>query len=352
MNQNQFGNKKELHKTIYNIYIENLNNKIDLDAQYQRGRVWINKDKEAFIDSILNDILPSPIVMNNDNSIGKYICIDGKQRITTIVDFIDNKFPIKQEGIMVYYSMIPKNQQINKNAECRIFDQREKNVFDSRCIHIVMYDDLSIKNQVDVFYRVNHGEKLSEDEIMNYIVSYNQKIEDIVHDKQILKLLNKHNGKNDNENLLLRIIFMLTNKNKEPFKIPRKIGALNDFYNDIDKDLIHETGEQILKILTGDAYGLLKYNNNNILLAGAYFIKHNDYFDESDLMKKLSDELSLEFPDNVSSDNLNTVYLEFIKLDKKQKDKKMLKVKKSAPKKIKKVRKIINDDSEECETVI
>ncbi len=45
-----------------------------------------------------------------------------------------------------------------------------------------MYDDMNIKNQVDVFYRVSHGERLSEDEIMNHRCH-------VIHDKQILKLL-------------------------------------------------------------------------------------------------------------------------------------------------------------------
>lgn len=77
--------------------------------------------------------------------------------------------------------MIPKNQQAYKKIY-RTFDQREKNIFDSRCIQIVMYDDMNIKNQVDVFYRVSHGERLSEDEIMNHRCH-------VIHDKQILKLL-------------------------------------------------------------------------------------------------------------------------------------------------------------------
>lgn len=316
---NQFGNKKELHKTIYNIYMEYVNNKIDLDAQYQRGKVWINKDKEAFIDSILMDILPSPVIMNNDNSIGKYICIDGKQRISTIVDFIDNKFPIKQQETMVYYSAIPKNKNVQQEPS-RIFDQREKNIFDSRCILIVMYDDLDLKSQVSVFFRINHGAKLSEDEIMNIIVAHNPKIADIIHDKQILTLLNQHTGKNDNENFLLKIIYMIANKNKEPFKIPRKIGALNDFYSELDKNSIQEFGDQILKILTNDTFGLLKYHNNNVLLAGTYFLKHYNYFDRQDLMAKLTNDLSPDHPENVSSDNLHKVFTELCDLDKKHKN--------------------------------
>ncbi len=58
---------------------------------------------------------------------------------------------------------------------------------------------------------------------------------------------------------------MIANKNKEPFKIPRKIDSLNDFYSEIDKEMMHEIGEQILNILTNDKYGLLKNQYNNIL---------------------------------------------------------------------------------------
>lgn len=361
---NQYGNKKEMHKTIYNIYTEYSNNKIDLDAPYQRGHVWITKDKEAFIDSILVDILPSPIVMNNDNSIGKYVCIDGKQRISAIVDFIENKFSVKQQDKSIYYSKIPT--QMNSPLH-RIFDQREKNIFDSRCIQIITYDDIDIKKQIDVFYRINRGEKLSEEEIMNVIVAHNQKISDIVHDKQILKLLNKYNGKSksDNENLLLRIVYVLVNNNKEPFKIPRKIGALNDFYNDLTKEMLCEIGEHILKLFTNDAYGLLKHKNNNVLLAGAYFIKHSDYFDKADLMKIYSNDLSSVHPEIISSENVNNIYVEFNDLDKKhkkslltdQKQNKVIKVvkkqssKSNIPQKSKSVgAKVIKSKKKQCES--
>ena len=92
---NPYNNKKEYKQSIQNLLCDINNNKINLNPLYQRDTVWLKDNKSVLIDSIMLNILPSPIVFNNDNKNQKYNCIDGKQRITTIISFAQNEFSIK-----------------------------------------------------------------------------------------------------------------------------------------------------------------------------------------------------------------------------------------------------------------
>jgi len=79
---------------------------IDFDVEYQREHVWTTKDKVALIDSIFNNIDIGKIVLvqrpySEDIF---YEVLDGKQRITAIRDFYEDRF--KYRGF--YYSELSR----------------------------------------------------------------------------------------------------------------------------------------------------------------------------------------------------------------------------------------------------
>jgi len=67
----------------------------DLDPAYQRGDVWSHEDKIALIDSIFNNVDVGKFVLvkkkwkDNDTS---YEILDGKQRMTAILEFYEGRF--------------------------------------------------------------------------------------------------------------------------------------------------------------------------------------------------------------------------------------------------------------------
>ena len=78
-------------KSVYSLYGQK--ELINFNAIYQRGTIWKYQQKALFIDSILKGIIPNNIIVNS--KIGKTdidICIDGKQRLQTLFDFIDKKY--------------------------------------------------------------------------------------------------------------------------------------------------------------------------------------------------------------------------------------------------------------------
>jgi hypothetical protein len=63
--------------------------RIDLDADYQRDRIWSRTDQERLLDSIITNIdIPKFYLAEvTGRKQYNYECIDGKQRMTTLLNF-------------------------------------------------------------------------------------------------------------------------------------------------------------------------------------------------------------------------------------------------------------------------
>lgn len=76
---------------------------LNLDPPYQRRSVWTQSFKDYFIDTLLLQY-PAPTVflyeeISNDG-VTQYNVVDGKQRLSTIFDFIEDKFPVSENAII------------------------------------------------------------------------------------------------------------------------------------------------------------------------------------------------------------------------------------------------------------
>jgi len=89
---------------------------IDLNPEYQRGKVWSKDKQQLLMDTILKKMHIPPIyfrVLEN----GYYECVDGQQRLTAIFDFFDGKFVLskKYSGELggLYYNDLPNKTKDN-----------------------------------------------------------------------------------------------------------------------------------------------------------------------------------------------------------------------------------------------
>lgn len=87
--------------TIANFYEGYELKKYNFDPPYQRRSLWTDEKKSFLIDSILKNYPIPPIFLHQkiDDKTGKtqYDVIDGKQRLTAIVEFIKGLIPISDE---------------------------------------------------------------------------------------------------------------------------------------------------------------------------------------------------------------------------------------------------------------
>lgn len=113
---------------------------IELNPEYQRGNVWTLEDKVSLIDSILNEIEIGRMVMMkrpySDSRKHMYEVIDGKQRLTTLIEFFEDRF--EYNGL--------------KYSELNYLDKHQ---FNGTQIAIIETDELSTEQVLEFFIRVN-----------------------------------------------------------------------------------------------------------------------------------------------------------------------------------------------------
>ena len=83
---------------------------VDFDVEYQREHVWELEDKVDLIDSIYNnvDIGKFVFVQNSIKTEGRYYqVLDGKQRLTALCEFYEDRFPYKG----VYFSEMSRRDK-------------------------------------------------------------------------------------------------------------------------------------------------------------------------------------------------------------------------------------------------
>ncbi len=69
---------------------------------------WLDS-KSDFIDSVMRGIVPNNLIFNNDIDKEHEVCIDGKQRITSLIEFKQNKISVQIEEDIVYFVILGLN---------------------------------------------------------------------------------------------------------------------------------------------------------------------------------------------------------------------------------------------------
>lgn len=87
---------KSVNFTISEFYKLFLEGNLNLKPKYQRNDVWSKNDQSDLIDSILSNF-PLPNFFIYERSSGKYEIVDGKQRATTIFEFLSGQIQSKDK---------------------------------------------------------------------------------------------------------------------------------------------------------------------------------------------------------------------------------------------------------------
>lgn len=145
------------------------NNKIDLELDCQRGEVWTFEKKQSFIDTLLNrERIPELHAIKEDSESVFHIA-DGKQRLTTIVNFLSNK--LKWE---LKYADKKFAELFGTSSELYFKDLPEtfQNMILDTEIPIACYQDMTLKTITKLFRKLNNGTALDSfcRELANNIV--------------------------------------------------------------------------------------------------------------------------------------------------------------------------------------
>lgn len=143
-------------------FIDDYIYRIDIDADYQREKIWSIDQQEKLLDSIINDIdIPKIyLVKVKDNKQFNYECIDGKQRMATLLRFFKpepaEKLPLKIRLLQEKYTYNELKKEHPTIAE------KIENYKLSFCI----YDSINDELVREIFRRLQLGIRLNSGELL------------------------------------------------------------------------------------------------------------------------------------------------------------------------------------------
>jgi hypothetical protein len=132
--------------SIYSFLSAHREGELNLSAEYQREYVWTEKEQQPLLHSLLSGTpLQSISITSSNNSKFSMIIVDGKQRITTLILFFENKIGFKYKGKVIFAKDMDK-------AEIRTLVRKSIAITE-----LFNHDgsEVSIKDQIDYFLKVN-----------------------------------------------------------------------------------------------------------------------------------------------------------------------------------------------------
>lgn len=152
----------KVEKNQYSIFqvnrMKNKRGEIILNPEFQRNDVWHLKQKCELVESILMGI-PIPIIYLFESKEGKKIVVDGRQRITALTEFLDNKFALGKLQILKDFNgkkfedLEPKYQSMYEDYQLSCY---------------IIQPPTPERVKYDIFDRVNRkGTQLNSQEMRN-----------------------------------------------------------------------------------------------------------------------------------------------------------------------------------------
>ena len=149
----------------------------DCELPTQRNFVWDTYRKQQLIISLFTNIKPSILTANVINGISRLV--DGRQRFTTILQFLDNEFCFDEDTQLkllgddtiydvsnMYFKDLPENLKIKIQGQN---------------VRLEKYSNLSDVEEVNLMIRLNSGKALSSREVSR-MKNYGTNVGEIIHE--------------------------------------------------------------------------------------------------------------------------------------------------------------------------
>ncbi|KAG6919709.1 hypothetical protein DXG01_002655 [Tephrocybe rancida] len=157
---------------IESIYNEVKQNTIDLNAEYQRCVVWCDTKQGFLIDSLMHNYVVFPLVFAErpgEDGVKIKVCIDGKQRITAIQQFMDGEISYRDSQLNrdMWYKKVPAGKRGLP------FTPGQRQRFAQTMIPTCRYKDIDEHDEREIFQRVQNGVALAPNERLRAINGIN-----------------------------------------------------------------------------------------------------------------------------------------------------------------------------------
>lgn len=135
----------------------------------QRSYVWEKARKSLFIHSLAIGVpIPATYAKRFDDGSGKrnsnvYDMLDGKQRFSTIAEFINNEFTLTELPPVTFYNELTdenETEDISNKTFKELSEGLQEKIKNAR-ISVVYFDNLTKEEERELFKRLNNGKPLS-----------------------------------------------------------------------------------------------------------------------------------------------------------------------------------------------
>lgn len=205
---------------------------IDLRPDFQRDMVWSKAKKQGLIDTILRDWKFPPIflvITSRDDSLDLLEVLDGQQRLSSIVDFLEDGFPI--DG-----NIEPHDESISTLHGRRYSELPEsvKYRIEQYSLRVHELYDFKEGEPYELFFRLNQGVTLTPAEKRNtFFGPVREQIKNLVAQMNNLgvngSLIGFNNNRLSYDDVMARLVYAVYTRN-----IHKKITDVNlvDFYRE------------------------------------------------------------------------------------------------------------------------
>ncbi len=148
--------KANTSKTVRQLYNDNKKGKINCSLAIQRNYVWSNEQESELIHTALDGYIILPIVIIDMND-PLYHVIDGNQRLTAFIRFIDGEFAISDKT-----PELEDGTEINGLKFEDLTDEQKEQLFDNTLISIYILKNITDEQIDRQFYKFNNGTSMSK----------------------------------------------------------------------------------------------------------------------------------------------------------------------------------------------
>jgi len=313
---------REDPQTIYELVIRKWDQgKLILDPKFQRKFVWKIEQQSQFIESVILNF-PLPAFYINKDVKGKYIIVDGRQRLTTLRRFLKNDFRLRNLKVLTHLN--------GKNfKEITELDSMYQTKIEDKKLHIYLIQpSVPMAMVYDIFNRINTGgTQLQRQEIRSciYLGKSTELLEELADQDYFKKAIDYGISplrKKDQEAILRYLSFKIMDYETE-YK-----NSLNDFVEDgmkkinsaMSDEKIYELKEDFKRVMekTFDFFGTKNFRvptrstrgriNLALLESVSYFFSNqsDDFLDEHKVQIKKNFKLLFSNPEYLDAIKVST----------------------------------------------
>ncbi|MBV6444791.1 MAG: DUF262 domain-containing protein [Ignavibacteriales bacterium] len=165
-----------------------------IQPEYQRNFVATPVIASKFIESVLMDV-PIPVIYLAEEQDGIRSVIDGQQRLTSFLSFLDEKFPDNKEFKLTGLKVL---SELNKKKFSQLTTEQQVKIKNTPIRSIIIKKESNEDIKFEIFERLNTGSiKLNEDELRNsvYRGEYIKLLNELSEDDTFHEIVSKDNFK-------------------------------------------------------------------------------------------------------------------------------------------------------------